>query len=249
MTTPTSPRVHTEYLDYADGETVCQAYVAHAPSGGARRPCVLVAHAWAGQNEAIRATTERLAHLGYVGFALDVYGKGIRGGEADDNSHLMAPYMARRDLLRRRLLAGLDAARRHPLVDPDRIAALGYCFGGLCVLDLARSAPPDLKAVVSIHGVLQPPDLGPQAPIHAQVLVLHGWEDPVSPPPDVLAIARELTEAGADWQLHAYGHAKHAFTYEGANDPQAGIAYDAPAARRAWATTKAFLEEVLSPQD
>ncbi|WP_437725894.1 dienelactone hydrolase family protein [Sorangium sp. So ce861] len=240
-----SPHIHTERLEYTEGETVCEAYVAHDASSAAKRPCVLLAHAWAGLNEAMHEKAAELAGLGYVGFALDVYGKGVRGGEMEDNSRLMAPFIEDRGLLRRRLEAGIAAARRHPLADPDRIAAIGYCFGGLCALDLARSAPPGLKGVVSFHGLLHPPNLGPQAPITASVLVLHGWEDPMAPPADVLALARELTEAKADWQIHAHGHAMHAFTYPGANLPQAGIQYDAAAARRSWAAMRSFLDEVL----
>lgn len=245
MSTPTPSRLHTEFLDYAEGETICQAYVAHDATGDSKRPCILVAHAWDGQNGSIRAIADQLAQLGYLAFALDVYGKGVRGGETEDNSRLMAPFLADRGLLRRRLLAGLEAAKRHPRVDPDRIAAMGYCFGGLCVLDLARSAAPGLKGVVSFHGVLQPPNLGPQAPIQAKVLVLHGWDDPMAPPPEVLALTRELTEAQADWQLHAYGHAMHAFTFPGAANPQAGLLYNAAAARRSWQAMRGFMEEVL----
>ncbi|MDY7225352.1 dienelactone hydrolase family protein [Hyalangium rubrum] len=246
MSPPLSPQIHTEYLDYVEGETVCQAYVAYAESSEARRPGILVAHAWDGQSEPIRERVEQLAGLGYVGFALDVYGKGVRGGVMEDNSHLMGPFMADRALLRRRLLAGLAAARRHERIDPDRIAAIGYCFGGLCALDLARSAAPGLRGVVSFHGLFHPPALGPQAPIQAKVLILHGWDDPMAPPADVLAVTKELTEAKADWQLHAYGHAMHAFTYPGANNPQAGIQYNAAAERRSWIAMRAFLEETLN---
>lgn len=245
MSTTTSPRIQSEYLDYFEGETVCQAYVAHDAAIRSKRACVLVAHAWDGQNEPIRAKAEELAQLGYVAFALDVYGKGVRGGVMEDNSRLMGPFMKDRGLLRRRLEAGLAAARRHPLVDPERIAAMGYCFGGLCALDLARSVAPGLKGVVSFHGVLKPPELGPQAPIQAKVLILHGWDDPMAPPADVQAITRELTEAKADWQLHAYGHAMHAFTFPGANLPEAGLQYNEAAARRSWSAMRAFLEEVL----
>jgi dienelactone hydrolase len=107
-----------------------------------------------------------------------------------------------------------------------RVAALGYCFGGLCALDLARANPPELKGVISVHGVLTPPNPGEPAPIDASILILHGWEDPVAPPEDVLSLARELPRAGADWQIHAYGHARHAFTAEGLNFPERGLAYD-----------------------
>jgi dienelactone hydrolase len=246
MPIDTSPRLHTEFLDYTEGDTVFEAYVAHAPDTGTPRPCVLVAHEWSGLNASMRATAERVARLGYVAFALDVYGKGIRGSETGDNSHLMGPLLADRALLRRRLLAGLAAARRHPAVDASRIAAIGYCFGGLGVLDLARAAPPDLRGVVSIHGVFQPPNLGTQAPITTRVLVLHGWADPLAPPADGVALARELTEAGAPWELHAYGHAQHAFTFVGANMPERGIVHHPEADRRSWAAMRTFLEEVLS---
>jgi dienelactone hydrolase len=183
---------------------------------------------------------------GYVGFALDAYGKGIRGSLAGDNSALMNPLMADRALLRSRLLAGFETAKQHQAVDGTRIAAIGYCFGGLCVLDLARAVPQNLKGVVSFHGNYKPPEIGKQPRISAKILILHGWEDPINPPPDVLAIARELTNAEADWQLHAYGHAQHSFTFIGANFPERGIVYNAAADRRSWASMRAFLEEILA---
>jgi len=237
--------LRTEYLDYDDGETTFEAYVARRDGSATPRPCVLVAHDWSGQNGGIRFVTERVARLGYVAFALDAYGKGVRGDETGDNSALMTPMLADRALLRRRLLAGLEAAKRHPAVDRRRVAAIGYCFGGLCVLDLARAVPPDLLGVASFHGVYQPPALGAQPPITAKVLLLHGWEDPLAPPPAVLAVARELTDARADWQLHAYGHALHAFTFRGAYMPERGIAYDEAADRRSWAALRSFLDELF----
>lgn len=249
MSSSSSSRIHAEPLDYFDGETVCQGYAAHDTAHEDRRPCVLIAHAWDGQNAIMRSMAEGCAEQGYVGFALDVYGKGVRGEVTGDNSHLMGPFIEDRALLRRRMLAGLEAAKRHPRVDPTRIAVVGYCFGGLCALDLARSAPEGLTGAVSIHGVLHPPSLPPsfgaQPPITASVLLLHGWEDPTARPDAVLAIARELTDAGADWQLQAYGHSMHAFTFEGANNPQAGILYNALAARRAAAALRTFLAQVL----
>ncbi|MCK8496932.1 dienelactone hydrolase family protein [Myxococcus fulvus] len=237
--------LHGELVEYREGETVCEGYVTWDRREDRRRPCVLLAHAWDGLNAPIRAKAEEFAALGYVCFAVDVYGKGVRGGVADDNSRLMGPLMEDRALLRRRMVAGFEAALRHPLVDPERIVVIGYCFGGLCALDLARSAVPGLKAAVSFHGVLVPPRLGPQSSITARVLILHGWEDPTSSKEDVLAVARELTEAGADWQLHAHGHAMHAFTYPGLHNPEAGLQYHPDAARRTWAAMRAFLDEVF----
>ena len=237
----------SRFVDYRDDGTTFEAYVAHDPGAGVerRRPCVLVAHQWAGQSVHERGAAEAYAAQGYVGIAIDVYGKGRRGGLFDDNSALMGPLLADRATLRRRMLAALASARALPMVDPDRVAAVGYCFGGLCVLDLARTGTEDVRGVVSIHGVLSPPNLGAQPEIRAKVLVLHGYDDPMAPPADMLALATELTDAKADWQLHAYGHAKHGFTAVGANAPERGIVYDEATHRRAVIATDNFLEEVL----
>jgi dienelactone hydrolase len=236
----------TETLEYAHGETTCEGGVCYDKTATTRRPCVIVLHAWHGAGEHETAKAKQLAELGYVGFVADVYGKGVRGDPAGDNSALMGPFMADRAALRERLLAAVAAARAHPAVDPERIAAIGYCFGGLGALDLARAGAPGVRGVVSFHGLFTPPDLGPQAPISAKVLVCHGWADPMAKPDAVLALATELTEAGADWQVHAYGHALHAFTHEGANAPAQGVAYDPKAARRSWRAAVDLLEEVFA---
>lgn len=238
--------MNTQYLVYTDGEITCEAYVAYDESRTSKRPCVLVSHQWSGQSEVERKKAEELAQLGYVGFAIDIYGKGVRGGLLDDNSRLMQPFLDDRLALRRRILAALAAAQKHPMVDPDSIGAIGYCFGGLCALDLARSAAPGVKGVVSFHGVLHPPNIGEQAPVTAKVLILHGYDDPLAPPEDVLAIARELTDAKADWQLHAYGHTMHAFTAQGVDLPERGLRYNPAAARRSWTAMKNFFEETLA---
>jgi dienelactone hydrolase len=235
-----------EYLDYHHGDLTCEAYVAHEDGGAGKRPGVLVSHTWAGQGDGERETAEKLAALGYVGFALDLYGKGRRGGTMDENRRLMQPLVEDRALLRDRISAALAALQAHPAVDADRIGAVGYCFGGLCVLDLARSAPAGLQGVVSVHGLLGAPELGPQPPIMAKVLILHGYDDPMAPPEHVLAVARELTDAKADWQLHAYGGTMHAFTNPAANMPEHGLQYNAAAARRAWTSLGSFLEEALA---
>lgn len=238
--------MNTQYLDYTDGEGACEAYVAYDESQTSKRPCVLVSHQWSGQSDAERKKAEQLAQLGYVGFAIDIYGKGVRGGLLADNGKLMQPFLDDRAMLRRRILAALAAAKKHPMVDPDRIGAIGYCFGGLCVLDLARSAAAGVKGVVSFHGLFHPPNLGEQAPITAKVLILHGYDDPLATPERVLEIARELTGAKADWQLHAYGHTTHAFTAPGVNLPERGLMYNAAADRRSWIAMKNFFEEVLA---
>lgn len=236
----------TGYFDYRDGDTVCEAYAAHDCPAGEKRPAVLVAHQWSGQQPPEREAAERLAGLGYVGIAIDVYGKGNRGDRTGDNSHLMGPFIDDRAALRARLLAAVEAARAHEAVDPTRIAVIGYCFGGLCAIDVARANAPGVRGVVSLHGIFSAPNLGVQAPIKPSVLVLHGWDDPLAPPKDVLMLAAELTAAKADWQLHAYGHAMHSFTNPSAAFPERGMAYDAKAAARAWASVEAFLAEVFA---
>lgn len=232
-----------EAFEYKDGGTVCEGYIALEP--GQKRPCVLVSHAWAGLFEHERAVAEQLAQLGYVGFAIDNYGKGTRGDPTGENSALMGPWLNDRAKLKTRLMAAVAAAKAHPSVDPNRIAMMGYCFGGLCVLDVARSGTSDVRGVVSLHGIFAPPNLGLQGPIKAKVLVLHGWEDPMATPQNVLDLAKEMTAAKADWQLHAYGHAMHAFTHEGANAPERGIKYDKAADRRSWTATTDFFKEVF----
>lgn len=233
------------YIDYQDDADTCEAYVA-LPAGDGPHPAVLVAHQWSGQSDHERATADRMAALGYVGIAIDVYGKGNRGApDAADHSALMMPWATNRAALRQRLLAAVDFAKGHVAVDGNRIAIMGYCFGGLCALDVARSGTTDVKGAVSVHGIFGPPDIGPQADISTKVLILHGWEDPLAKPADVEMVAKELTAAKADWQLHAYGHAMHAFTAVHANAPERGMKYDASADCRSWAATVAFLGEVF----
>jgi dienelactone hydrolase len=134
--------------------------------------------------------------------------------------------------------------KSQPSVDPQRVAAMGFCFGGLCALDLARSGA-DVRGVVSFHGMLKPNGLPPAQRIQARILMMHGYDDPMAPPEDVLAIAKEFTQAGADWQLHAYGHTVHAFTNPEAKNAAGGMAYNERADRRSWHTLLQFLEEVV----
>jgi dienelactone hydrolase len=234
---------HGELVEYRDGEVLCEAYVAK-PELATRAPCVLIAHDWSGRLPHMDRKADELAAEGFVAVAIDVYGRGNRGDTHADNSALMNPFLGDRGLLLRRLLSALNAAASFSGVDATRIGIMGYCFGGLCALDLARGADPRIKAAVSIHGVLARPP-GETCAMKASVLVLHGWNDPLAPPSAVLELASELTEAGADWQLHAYGHALHAFTAEGMDSPERGLAYHPRAAARAGVAARLFLREAL----
>lgn len=235
----------TKTIDYLDGNTSLEGYLAYHDTGKAQ-PVVLVAHDWSGRREMACKGAERIADMGYVGFALDMYGKGIFGadGDAEKNGALMAPFAQDRALLRRRITAALHAVRQLPQVDAAKVAAMGYCFGGMCVLELARSGA-DVQAVISIHGILAPGNVA-NANITAKMLCLHGHDDPMVPPEQVLAFETEMTQTNVDWQVHVYGGTMHAFTNPKANNPGFGTVYKEIAANRAYRSIENFLGEVFS---
>ncbi|UZR29129.1 dienelactone hydrolase family protein [Methylococcus mesophilus] len=237
--------VQTRDIDYRHADALLSGFLAYDDDLSLPRPAVLISHAWGGRDEFVCTKARRLAELGYVAFALDMYGKGVLGEGPEQNVRLMQPFVSDRGLLQARITAALDTLRALPEVDPAHIAAMGFCFGGLCVLDLARTGA-DLRGVVSFHGLFTPPGNTAGRKIRAKVLVLHGYEDPMTPPDQVIALSRELTEAGADWQIHMYGHVVHAFTNPLANDPSFGTVYDPTADRRSWQAMQNFLTEVLN---
>jgi dienelactone hydrolase len=234
-----------QFLEYRSGSQVFEAYIALPATELKERPAVLVCHAWSGRSEFECETADKIAALGYVGVALDVYGKGVRGNSNDENATLMQPLVNDRALLLQRLCAGVDAARNIQMVDASCVAAIGFCFGGLCALDLARSGA-DLRGVVSFHGLFTAPTGLPRTKIKAKVLALHGHDDPLAPPAQVLALQDELTQAGVDWQVHVYGNTSHAFTNPLAQSPELGLQHQATSAKRAWQHMENFLGEVLS---
>lgn len=232
-------------IAYLDGDTVLEGFFAYDDSWQGQRPVVLIHHAWAGRDGFVADKAIKLAELGYLAFATDMYGQGVLGSSPEQNAQLMQPFMSDRAKLQRRLHAGLQAVKLMPWADNSRIAAIGFCFGGLCALDLARSGAA-VRGVVSFHGLLIPPANLPQPRISAKVLVLHGHDDPMAPPEQVLALQHELTQAGADWQVHSYGHTLHAFTNPQANNPDFGTVYRAEADRRSWQAMQNFLLEIFA---
>lgn len=234
----------TEKLEYKDEDTLLEAHVAYQQSESPK-PLVLIAHDWSGRRELACKAAENIAELGYVGFALDMYGKGVFGsdGDAEGNAALMNPFASDRALLRKRITAALTAGRAMQQVDAQKVAAMGYCFGGMCVLELARSGA-DVQGVISIHGILAAADVSNES-ISAKVLCLHGHDDPMVPPDQVLAFETEMTDAGVDWQLHAYGKTMHAFTNPAANNPDFGTVYSEVAHRRSSQALANFLEEIF----
>ncbi|WP_025295343.1 dienelactone hydrolase family protein [Sphingomonas sanxanigenens] len=212
---------------------------------GAPRPGVLVLPNVLGQKEADNLVAERLAALGYAALAADMFGQGNRTTrQSADPAVFMNQLNADRGLLRDRLHAALAVLTAQPEVDAARTAAIGFCFGGKCALDLARSGAPVL-GVVSFHGVYDRPDYDTVKPIKPKVLVCHGWDDPIAPPAATLGLATELTEGGADWQIHAYGHTAHAFTDKDAKARDRGVYYQPDADRRSWKAATDFLVELF----
>lgn len=219
-----------------------QGQVVHP--GGGDRPAVLVAHDWSGLNDFAINAAKKMAERGYVGCAVDLFGEGKTGSTTEEKMGLITPLIKDRGLLQQRLLSALEKIKGLDGVDAGKIAALGFCFGGLCVLDLARSGV-EFKGALSFHGLLDPSGLTAK-PIKTPVMALHGHEDPMVDPEKVSAFEKEMTAAGADWQLHVYGNTLHAFTNPQANDHQLGTVYNEKTAARAWKLGFQFLDEVLS---
>ena len=236
--------METTNFTYHDHETTCKGFLAFEGSSDTKRPAVLIAHDWSGCNDFAKDKANRLAELGYVGIAIDMFGDGKIGHDKDEKSALIQPFMEDRSLLRQRITAALTNAKKLPMVDTTRIAAIGFCFGGLCVLDLARSGA-NIKGVVSFHGLLMPPPDTSGARISAKILALHGHDDPLVPPAQVLAFEQEMTAHKVDWQLDIYGNTMHGFTNPLANDPVFGTVYNKPVANRAWLSMKMFFDEIF----
>lgn len=239
--------MHTEFIDYSDGDTTLEGYLAYDPSKSGPRPVVIVSHAWGGQDDDIRRYTEQIAELGYLGFALDMYGKGQRGTSPEQNAKLMDPFVKDRTLLRNRIAAAVHTVKNYDKADRHRIAAIGFCFGGMCVLDLARAGIDGVVGVVSFHGLLGPTSAKPgPRPMKTRVLACHGYNDPLAMPDSVDAFAREMTDAGADWTMMMFGHRGHAFMHPPANDIKGGMRYCARAEGRSLAAMKHFLHECFA---
>ncbi|MEM9599625.1 MAG: dienelactone hydrolase family protein [Pseudomonadota bacterium] len=227
--------ITTDTFEYQDGETRCIGYVAYDDSVTSARPGVLVNHAWSGRDDFAEGVAVQMAALGYIGIALDNYGGGARPETVDDKMALMGPLKEDRKALLARLTAGYDAAASMDRVDASAMAAVGFCFGGLCTLDMARAGL-DLKAAVSYHGLLDAPGLK-AGQIHADILACHGWDDPMVPPEQVVAFGEEMVAAGCDWTLMAFGNTKHAFMVPEADDADLGLKYNKTAADQSWTAT------------
>lgn len=236
--------IKTEAVDYtADGKTM-QGYFAYDDAIQGKRPAILVIHEWTGHGPYVRRRAEQLAALGYLAFAGDIYGKGVVAKDHAEAAKLSGMYREDRDLLRARAAAALARMKAHPLADPARCAAIGYCFGGCAALEMVRAGM-DVRGVVTFHGALDAKTPAAKGVSQAKVLVCQGGADAFTLKA-VPALEDELTAAGIDWQVNVYAGAVHSFTVkEAGDDPAKGMAYNESADRRSWQAMRDFFDEVL----
>ncbi len=236
----------TKSIEYKDGDTVLQGFLAYDGSGKKVRPGVLVFHEWTGLSDYEKGRAIQLAKLGYVAFAADIYGKGIHAKDMKEAGSLATKYKSDRKLFRSRVNAALAVMREQKNVDPKQIAAMGYCFGGTATLELARSGA-EILGAVSFHGGLDTPTPEDAKNIKAKVLVLHGAEDPIVTAQQVSDFEKEMRDGKVDWQLVKYANAVHSFSNpKSGSDPSKGVAYNKQADLRSWEEMKSFYHEIFN---
>lgn len=245
-TTSASAEIKTELIEYKQGSTVLEGYLAYDTANATgKHPGIVVVHDWMGMGPFTKDRAEQLAKMGYVAFAADIYGKKLRPKDPKEAGEAAGKFKSDRGLLRKRAQAALDVLKKQSNVDAGKLGVMGYCFGGTTALELARSGA-DLKAVVSFHGGLDTPNPADAKKIKGKVLVMHGADDPFVPADQVKAFEDEMRAGGIDWELIKYSKAVHAFAVPGAgNDPSKGAAYNAEADKRSWQAMQNFLTEVL----
>ena len=247
-TLSTQAAVQSKTVEYRQDTTALEGVLVSDASAKGKRPGILLVGDWMGVSDFARKQAEKVAQLGYVVLVADIYGKGVRPKDQKEAGTQAGIYRANRELMRARARAGLEQLLKSPGVDAGRTAAMGYCFGGGVVLELARSGA-DLDGVASFHGNLDTPHPEDARNIKGQVAVFHGADDPNVPAEQVAAFADEMRKAGVDWRLTKYGGAVHSFTNpQAGNDPSKGNAYNAKADRRSWEAMKDFYQEIFSAQ-
>ncbi|CAN5534709.1 dienelactone hydrolase family protein [soil metagenome] len=232
-------------VDYNLAGKKYEGYIAYDDAKKGLLPGILVAHNWMGVTDETKSKVDQLAELGYVAFAVDIYGKDVRPKNTEEAAALAGGFKKDRVPLRNRMHQGLKVLKEQKNVDKTKIAVVGYCFGGTAALELGRAGG-DVKAIVTFHGGLDSPKPADGAKIKAHVLVLHGADDPFVPAPDVAAFEDEMRKNKVDWELVKYGGAVHSFTEKGAgNDNSKGAAYNASADKRSWQAMRTFLTNTL----
>ncbi len=247
FTAAASADVETRTIEYEHDGVTLEGYLAWDGSTDQTRPGVLIIHEWWGHDDYAQRRAREIAELGYAAFALDMYGQGVRTDDAQRAQQLSAPFQEDHTLMRSRARAGLDVFAEQDIVDPDHIAAMGYCFGGTVALQLVYDRAL-IQGAVSFHGSLPAPAPGEAERIDAPILVLHGAEDPLVPDMQVARFKNAMDDGGVDWQFISYGHAVHSFTNPAADGYGIdGAAYHETSDRRSWQHMKLFFEEIFDP--
>lgn len=235
----------SQFVDYKDGDVDLKGYLVYDDAVEGKRPGVVVVHDWMGPGEYSNWRAEELAQMGYIAFAVDMYGKGNAPQNTGEAAALSSQFKSNRSMMRDRAKAGYEVLKLHPLTNPDNVAAIGYCFGGTVVLEMARAGLA-LDGVVSFHGGLDSPDPAAGQNIKGSVLVLHGADDPFVPEADIAAFKKEMEDAGVDLRFVAYPGAVHSFTQKKADDDgMDGTAYDAQADQDSWEQMREFFSEIF----
>jgi dienelactone hydrolase len=238
--------LHTESIKYKQGKTECIGYLAYDDAVQTKRPGVLVTQEWWGLNDHMKQMTENVAKMGYVAFAPDVYGAGQVTTDPSEAGKLSGIYKSERGLMRNRMIAALDVLKKQQYVDTGHLAAIGFCFGGTCALELARSGA-DLDGTVAFHAGLDTPTPEDAKNIKGKVLVLNGGDDGYISKDQIAAFEDEMRKANVDWQLFNYGGAVHGFTNSTAgSDNSKGYAYNPTATRRAMVAMQDFFKEIFT---
>jgi dienelactone hydrolase len=236
--------IKTETVEYKQGSTVLEGYLAYDETAKGKRPGVVIVHEWMGLNDYTKRRAREMAELGYVALAADIYGKGVRAKDAKEAGELAGKFKADRKLLRARAQAAYDYLSKQPRVDGKKMLAMGYCFGGTTVLEMALSGLP-LAGVASFHGGLDFSNPADAKNIKAKLLIMHGAIDPFVPADQVAAFQKELNDAKVDYQFIAYSNAVHGFTNpDNGQDNSKGAAYNALADKRSFDEMKRFFSEV-----
>ncbi|HEX2749233.1 MAG TPA: dienelactone hydrolase family protein [Verrucomicrobiales bacterium] len=237
--------IATKAVEYKQADTTLEGYLAVPKEVSGKVPAILLIHDWMGVGTYAKERANELAGLGYVVLAADIYGKGVRPDGPPGAAKLAGQYKGDRALYRKRLLAGLEQLKSNPNVDASKVAAIGYCFGGTGVLELARAGA-DVKGVVSFHGGLDSPTPADGKNIKARVLILHGADDPNVPAAGIAAMTKEFNDAGVDWQMISYSGAVHSFSNPHAGtDKSKGNAYDEKTDKRSWEHMMVFFKELF----
>ena len=244
LTSMAEAELKTQTIEYKQGDTVLEGYLSYDTGFLGKRPGVLVVHEWKGLNNYAKMRADMLAKLGYVAFAADIYGKGVRPQTFEQAGEQAGKYKSDRPLLRQRVLTGLAVLKSQPNVEGSKLAAIGYCFGGTSVLELARAGA-DVKGIVSFHGGLSSPVPADAKNIKARVLVLHGADDPFVSPDEVAAFEKEMREAAVNYQLIKYPGAVHGFTNPANTGELKGAMYNKEADEKSWVQMQKFFKEIF----